>query len=537
MMELVFLLLFLLSSWPTLITQSDTTTRDNDWNDVVMTTVGRPVTLFCVDWSLKGNVKINWMVKPPGLNQWKLVLTANERKEFLGTSKTSMRLADPNFQDSGNFSLLFVPTMEDAGRYSCLIERPERKLQQKIILLAMLRVTITPASPVPQQGILRLIAEVYPTFAVSAVTWKSPTDRPLRTETVGRLLVTKLPKVSTLDNGVYVCEVHPRGNSSTRTFRFPTEVTMDASNVYSFTDINHAAQISTACLSQTPFPLPCPPVLGDYVQVYWQPPDSKKADMDLLFQYDRWRGHSQQARPQLQLAGPPARPEEGDFSFLLTPTGVKDGGLYCCEVFLNDNVFSQRTLLSVLKVKASITPSSLVLSCQYSELSQVKKAGWTHHNLSHKLTSSAPYPGRLSTTIPLPATEDTAGNYTCTLQLQNGQTFRALYTVTAPPKDSNSVSSPSLPPSLSALLLLVPLVAAVAVVLLWRQGQITRRRGIEQSLSHYSGEVENIYENPEDIRQTSLQGSVYMDLKPREDDEVYKELDRNEQCLYTDLPT
>ena len=68
--------------------------------------------------------------------------------------------------------------------------------------------------------------------------------------------------------------------------------------------------------------------------------------MKLLFLYDRWRGRTEQEKPQLQLAGPL---EGGGFSFRLTPGGVKDGGLYCCEVFSNDNVFSQRTMLSVLK--------------------------------------------------------------------------------------------------------------------------------------------------------------------------------------------
>ncbi|KAM6968057.1 g6f-like [Aplochiton taeniatus] len=248
--------------------------------------------------------------------------------------------------------------------------------------------------------------------------------------------------------------------------------------------------------------------------------------MKLVFQYDRWRGSSQQAKAQLHLAGPPYEPKAGDFSFLLAP-GIKDGGLYICEVFLNDNVFSQRTLLSVLQVRASRSPSALVLWCQYSELSQVKRAGWTFQNQSRKLALSAPYPGSITVSLPLPHNQDAVGNYTCTLQMNNGQTVRGVYTVTLPLKESISVATPSLPllPSISALLLLVLLVAAVAGVLLWRQGHISRR-GIEQSLSHYSGEVENIYENPEDLRQTSPQGSVYMDLKPTGEEDVYKELDR-----------
>lgn len=51
---------------------------------------------------------------------------------------------------------------------------------------------------------------------------------------------------------------------------------------------------------------------------------------------------------RLQLADPPYNAEAGSFSFLLTP-GLKDGGLYMCNVLLNDNAVSQRTLLSVLQ--------------------------------------------------------------------------------------------------------------------------------------------------------------------------------------------
>lgn len=74
--------------------------------------------------------------------------------------------------------------------------------------------------------------------------------------------------------------------------------------------------------------------------------------MKLVYAYDRWRGSTllTETSQRLQLAGPPYNAQAGSFSFLLTP-GVKDGGLYICEVYLNDNAFSQRTLLSVLKGK------------------------------------------------------------------------------------------------------------------------------------------------------------------------------------------
>lgn len=69
--------------------------------------------------------------------------------------------------------------------------------------------------------------------------------------------------------------------------------------------------------------------------------------MTLLYQMDRWRDVSQE-RQRVQLAGPPYNAEAGSFSFVLKPW-IKDGGHYRCEVFLNDNIFVQRTILSVLK--------------------------------------------------------------------------------------------------------------------------------------------------------------------------------------------
>lgn len=98
-----------------------------------------PTTLSCIDTTLRGAVAINWMVKSLGADEWKLVLSASERKEFFGGAfKASMRLTDPNFQDTRVFSLFFIPKMEDHGLYLCLIHQQERKLKERIILLAIL---------------------------------------------------------------------------------------------------------------------------------------------------------------------------------------------------------------------------------------------------------------------------------------------------------------------------------------------------------------------------------------------------------------
>ncbi|XP_030249130.1 g6f-like isoform X7 [Sparus aurata] len=526
-MESGFLTFILVSSFA--VSSSHTDTPD----EVLVAREGEPTTLICADKTVRGAVAINWMVKSSGADEWKLVLSANERTELSGgASKASMRLTDPNFRDTGVFSLFFLPKMKDGGFYSCLIKQQERKLKERIILLAILEVTVVPAAPIPQLSTLALIASVNPDSAVTKITWEAPGGISMKSEKKPNTgTVAKLPLLQISDGGAYVCLVHPQGDSSRAPFPFNVDVTVDADNVASFTNITHAPLISTATQAHTSFTLTCPAVQGDYVLLHWQPPDTRKrTNMKLVYQYDRWRGSTllTEQSKKLQLAGPPYNAEAGSFSFLLTP-GWKDGGLYACDVFLNGNAFSQRTRLSVLKVKASYSSSKLQLGCLYSELSQVQSAKWTYQNKSHQLRSEANGLGSISTSLPLPITSDTAGNYTCTLQLKNGQTVQAMQAVTLPHEESFSVTTPSQLPSLSALLLLMPLVAATVCVLLWRQKHISDR-SIEQSLSVHSGEAENVYENPEDIRQAPPEGSVYMDLKPRGEDDVYEELERCERC-------
>lgn len=73
------------------------------------------------------------------------------------------------------------------------------------------------------------------------------------------------------------------------------------------------------------------------------------SNVKLVHQYDRWRDSTSfTGQKRLQRAGPPYNAEAGSFSFLLTPE-IEDSGFYICEVILNDNAFSQGTLLSILK--------------------------------------------------------------------------------------------------------------------------------------------------------------------------------------------
>ncbi|XP_029958991.1 g6f-like [Salarias fasciatus] len=503
-----------------------------DWDDVVVARVGMPTTLVCADQTVRGAVTINWKVRQLDTDGWQLVLTASEKTKFSGgASKPSMRLTDPNFKDTGNFSLSFQPGVDDSGLYSCLIEQQERKQRETFILLAVLAVSVVPASPVPQYSTLRLMARVTPNSVSTKINWVAPGDISMKTEKkTNSGTIAKLPQVQTSDGGSYICMVQARGSGGRTLFPFNVDVTVDADKVASFTNITHGPLISTTTQALASFPLTCPDVQGDYILLHWLPPDMKKhSGLKLVYQYDRWRGSTllTEQSKRIQLAGPPYNAEAGSFSFVLTP-GLRDGGLYLCEVYLNDNVFSQRTRLTVVKVITSRSSSNLELKCLYTERSQVKIAKWKHHNESRQLAMSSSDPGRITTTLPLPITQDTAGNYTCVLELKNGRVVRATQVVPLPPEVSVSVTPPSLLPSLSALLLLVPLVAAAVGVLLWRQKHISDR-GIEQSLSVQPCEAENIYENPGD-RQAAPQGSVYMDLKPRGEDDVYKELERYELC-------
>lgn len=100
----------------------------------MVTRQGIPTTLICNDTAVKGAVKASWMVKPLGADE-KLVLTASESEKFSGAGmKASMRLTDPNFLDTGVFSLFLLPQMEDSGLYSCLIQQQERRWEKHILL-------------------------------------------------------------------------------------------------------------------------------------------------------------------------------------------------------------------------------------------------------------------------------------------------------------------------------------------------------------------------------------------------------------------
>lgn len=111
----------------------------SEWDDVVVVRQRRPATLICTHTPVEDAITINWKAKSIGAEEWQLVLSASKEKTFFGSAfKTSMQLTDPNFIDTGVFSLSFLPKMEDSGLYSCLVMQKERILKEKTILLAIL---------------------------------------------------------------------------------------------------------------------------------------------------------------------------------------------------------------------------------------------------------------------------------------------------------------------------------------------------------------------------------------------------------------
>lgn len=66
----------------------------------------------------------------------------------------------------------------------------------------------------------------------------------------------------------------------------------------------------------------------------------------------------------------------------------------------------------------------------YSQRSQVKAVRWSYVQDPSRFLQSAAVLGRITTSLALPVTPETAGRYACTLYLKNGNTVQYMYTVT-----------------------------------------------------------------------------------------------------------
>ncbi|XP_066540065.1 g6f-like isoform X2 [Hoplias malabaricus] len=517
----------------------------NDWMDVVMAAEGTPVTLPCSDEPSSLAERVTWMVMRSEEKQWTSLLSVNTSRGLV--DQTVSRARGRTFEIFEDVSLQFTATATDGGRYSCLLQQTGRKLKERIILLALFKLTLTPAPSVPVNSTVRLIAQVSPSYAIAGGMWLSPAGVPLLTAYSAGTLLTKLPRVSQADNGIYTCSIHAYGQSSKPEHNHTLTLNVNVPTV------------SKASLSSSEVTLPCPEVKGDFVRLYWWAPD-KVMEPKMVFQFDRWRNHTEKRKSVLQLLGSSSSSsaDGGVFSFLLK-AALGDAGRYQCEVFLDDSVQCQSTTLTILHGSTRSSSSSLDLRCRYAERSNIKSVSLRHIQRPNlQLSMTAKIGNVIAHQIPLPVTPETSGQYVCILQLKNLQTIRYVFSVPLLPKErpccvsegftTDSSHSPGslLTPaggssvseqsahllSLSLLLFLLPVVATGVGVLLRIRGCCSSRRNVnvEQTLSYYSGEVENIYEDPEDLRQSPSHAAVYMDLKPTGDTDVYKELDRYDPC-------
>lgn len=251
------------------------------WDDIVVAKEGSYATLVCIDKTVGGAVAVNWMLKSSEADQWKLLLSADRMKQFSGVaSKHWMGLIDPNFQESGVFSLGLYPKLEDGGLYSCLVRQQGRKVKEKIILLSVLRgkksvftlvtstgpvhwssplvqstvltgptclptclqycstnswclssstVQILPSPVVTQQSTLQLSASVQPDVAVSKITWSTPHGTTMKSEKNKESSTeAKLPRLQSSEGGIYVCTVstwnNNNNNSTSSVFRVRVDI-------------------------------------------------------------------------------------------------------------------------------------------------------------------------------------------------------------------------------------------------------------------------------------------------------------------------
>ncbi|XP_066540066.1 g6f-like isoform X3 [Hoplias malabaricus] len=318
----------------------------NDWMDVVMAAEGTPVTLPCSDEPSSLAERVTWMVMRSEEKQWTSLLSVNTSRGLV--DQTVSRARGRTFEIFEDVSLQFTATATDGGRYSCLLQQTGRKLKERIILLALFKLTLTPAPSVPVNSTVRLIAQVSPSYAIAGGMWLSPAGVPLLTAYSAGTLLTKLPRVSQADNGIYTCSIHAYGQSSKPEHNHTLTLNVNVREVESFPNVVYVPTVSKASLSSSEVTLPCPEVKGDFVRLYWWAPD-KVMEPKMVFQFDRWRNHTEKRKSVLQLLGSSSSSsaDGGVFSFLLK-AALGDAGRYQCEVFLDDSVQCQSTTLTIL---------------------------------------------------------------------------------------------------------------------------------------------------------------------------------------------
>lgn len=224
-------------------------------HDVVIVREDTSVTLSCFDSPPTSSVMVVWKMMSAREDHWSYLLSANciDGK----TKGRSILFGGRTFEISADASLIFRAAPAAQGRYSCVVQEDHKNLQERTVLLVLIKcrphnhttthssffnvywylqvlspsfaVTVTPTPPVTVDSTVRLAAQVSPSSVAAWGTWVSPSGDHLHTEISHGMggLLSKLPRITSKDNGVYTCRIRIYGNSGTSVSEHRVNVTVN----------------------------------------------------------------------------------------------------------------------------------------------------------------------------------------------------------------------------------------------------------------------------------------------------------------------
>lgn len=96
------------------------------------------VTLSCFDSPPTSSVLVSWKMMTMREDRWSYLLSAN-CIDGQTDGRGSIMFGGRMFGISADASLTFRATAADQGRYSCVIEQDDKKLQERIVLLSLIK--------------------------------------------------------------------------------------------------------------------------------------------------------------------------------------------------------------------------------------------------------------------------------------------------------------------------------------------------------------------------------------------------------------
>lgn len=111
----------------------------NTWSDVIMVEEGAPVTLSCSEEPCVSPRQVRWMMMIPSRGkQWTMLFSVNV-SGGIADGKQTHHQAGRLLEITDHVRLRFTATVESGGLYSCLLEKEDSKLKERIVLLAIIK--------------------------------------------------------------------------------------------------------------------------------------------------------------------------------------------------------------------------------------------------------------------------------------------------------------------------------------------------------------------------------------------------------------